>query len=102
MSHIIDLKGNVTLITGASQGIGAQIARTFHAAGAMVVLNHPGIGSTGSDAQLIADELNAKRLGSASAHRQCCGCAGRANDDGKCETGTRRSRFSHQQRRNPA
>lgn len=65
MSHIIDLKGKVTLITGASQGIGAQIARTFHAAGAIVVLNHPGIGSTGSDAQLIADELNAKRPGGA-------------------------------------
>lgn len=65
MSHVIDLAGKVTLITGASQGIGARIARTFHAAGSVVVLNHPGIGSTGNDAQMIADELNAKRSGSA-------------------------------------
>lgn len=65
MSHVIDLTGKVTLITGASQGIGARIARTFHAAGSTVVLNHPGIGKTGEDAQRIADELNAKRSGSA-------------------------------------
>lgn len=61
MSHTIDLTGKVALITGASQGIGAQMARTFHAAGATVVLNHPGIGSTGDDAQRLADELNAAR-----------------------------------------
>ena len=65
MDSTIDLKSKVALITGASQGIGAQVARTFHSAGANVVLNHPGIGTTGDDAQRIADELNALRAGSA-------------------------------------
>ena len=65
MKITINLNGKVALVTGASQGIGAQVARTFHAAGANVVLNHPGIGNTGDDAQKIADELNALRTGSA-------------------------------------
>lgn len=41
------------------------MARTFHQADATVVLNHPGLGSTGEDAQKIADELNAQRAASA-------------------------------------
>ena len=65
MSLTIDLTGKVALITGASQGIGAQMARTFHAAGATVVLNHPDLGSTRADAETIAAELNAARAGSA-------------------------------------
>lgn len=65
MSTSIDLSQKTALITGASQGIGAQIARTFHQAGASVVLNHPGFGSTGADAEKIAAELNAARAGSA-------------------------------------
>lgn len=65
MNTTIALNEKIALVTGASQGIGAQVARTFHAAGAGVVLNHPGIGSTGADAQRIADELNALRAGSA-------------------------------------
>ena len=64
MKHVIDLTGRVALVTGASQGIGAQIARTFHREGAVVVLNHPG-GAAAADATQIAAELNALRAGSA-------------------------------------
>jgi 3-oxoacyl-[acyl-carrier protein] reductase len=65
MPVTIDLTGKIALITGASQGIGAQIARTFHAAGATVVLNHPGFDNTRADAERIASELNLKRTDSA-------------------------------------
>ncbi|MBI5799700.1 MAG: SDR family oxidoreductase [Verrucomicrobia bacterium] len=65
MATTIDLSGKVALITGASQGIGAQLARTFHAAGAMVVLNHPNLGTTRADAERLAAELNALRPDSA-------------------------------------
>lgn len=65
MSISIDFTGKTALITGASQGIGAQMARTFHGAGATVALNHPGIGTTGDDAGKLAAELNAVRTGSA-------------------------------------
>lgn len=61
----IDLSSKTALITGASQGIGAQIARTFHAAGATVILNHPGFEQSGADAESFAAELNAKREASA-------------------------------------
>ncbi|HEY6169396.1 MAG TPA: SDR family oxidoreductase [Verrucomicrobiae bacterium] len=45
--------------------MGAQIARTFHHAGATVVLNHPDLGTTRADAEKIAAELNASRPDSA-------------------------------------
>lgn len=64
MSIAIDLTGKVALITGASQGIGACMARTFHTAGATVVINHPGMGSTPADAAALAAELEQKRAGS--------------------------------------
>ena len=64
MSVSIDLEGKTALVTGASQGIGAQIARTFHAAGAKVVLNHPDLGGTRNDADQLVAELNGARAGS--------------------------------------
>ena len=65
MSIPIDLSGRVALVTGASQGIGAQIARTLHGAGATVVLNHPGAAATAADAERLAGQLNALRPQSA-------------------------------------
>ncbi|MCX6895571.1 MAG: SDR family NAD(P)-dependent oxidoreductase [Verrucomicrobia bacterium] len=65
MSIEINLTGKVALITGASQGIGAQMARTFHRAGATVALNHPDLGTTRADAEKLAAELNALRQQSA-------------------------------------
>lgn len=54
----IDLSGKTALVTGASQGIGAAIARRLHAAGANVILNHPNIGESQRDADALAAELN--------------------------------------------
>jgi 3-oxoacyl-[acyl-carrier protein] reductase len=67
MSVVIDLTGKVALVTGASQGLGAAIARRLHQAGAAVVLNHPdlGEGKTKADSDAIAAELNSLRSGSA-------------------------------------
>jgi len=39
MSVVIDLTGQAALVTGASQGIGAAIARTLHGQGAIVVVS---------------------------------------------------------------
>jgi 3-oxoacyl-[acyl-carrier protein] reductase len=65
MSMEINLAHKVALITGASQGIGAQIARTFQRAGATVALNHPDVGTTRADAEALAAELNRLRPQSA-------------------------------------
>ena len=67
MSIHIDLSGKDALITGASQGLGAATARTLHAAGCRVALNHPRKGQTADDAEAIAAELNASRPDSARA-----------------------------------
>jgi len=56
----------VVLITGAARRVGAEIARTLHAAGAAVVLHHRA--STG-EADALAAELNARREKSALAIR---------------------------------
>ena len=40
MSHMSKLAGKVAVVTGASKGIGAAIARRFGAEGAKVVVNY--------------------------------------------------------------
>jgi 3-oxoacyl-[acyl-carrier protein] reductase len=62
----IDLSGRLALVTGASRGIGAAIARALHAAGSTVALNHPdqGDGETRRDAEGLARELEQVRAGS--------------------------------------
>ncbi len=67
MGVIIDLSGQTALVTGASQGIGAEIARALHRAGARLVINHPdqGEGQTRADADRLAEELKAARAESA-------------------------------------
>jgi 3-oxoacyl-[acyl-carrier protein] reductase len=65
MSITIDLSGQVALVTGASQGIGAAIARALHRAGATVLLNHPDLDATRQDAETIVSELVLARADSA-------------------------------------
>lgn len=67
MSITIDLSGRTALVTGSSQGIGAEIARTLHRAGARVVINHPDQsgGRVQHDALALRDELSAARPGDA-------------------------------------
>lgn len=65
MSIDIDLSKKVALITGASRGIGSQIGRTFHRAGATLLLNHPDVGTTRPDTEALAAELNRLRPQSA-------------------------------------
>jgi 3-oxoacyl-[acyl-carrier protein] reductase len=67
MSITIDLSGQTALVTGSSQGIGAEIARLLHRAGARVVLNHPDLaqGKVHQDAQALRDELVSSRAESA-------------------------------------
>lgn len=52
----------VALVTGAARRVGAEIARTLHAAGADLLLHYR---SSGEAAGRLAAELNATRLGSA-------------------------------------
>ncbi len=63
MPAIIDLSGKTALVTGASQGIGAAIARALHGAGALVVINHPDSadGKTLHDSLALSDQLNHER-----------------------------------------
>jgi len=67
MSVTIDLSGRTALVTGSSQGIGAEIARSLHRAGARVVINHPhpSGGRVQQDAAALRDELIAARAESA-------------------------------------
>jgi 3-oxoacyl-[acyl-carrier protein] reductase len=67
MSLTIDLSGRTALVTGSSQGIGAEIARLLHQAGARVVINHPDLqgGRVQQDAEYLREELIAAREDSA-------------------------------------
>ena len=58
----IDLTGKVALITGASQGIGAEIAQTLHRAGASVAINYfpDPAGTNVGNASRLADSLGAR------------------------------------------
>jgi 3-oxoacyl-[acyl-carrier protein] reductase len=66
MSIDIDLSGRTALVTGSSQGIGAETARILHQAGARVVLNHPDQsgGQVHLDALALREELLSKRADS--------------------------------------
>jgi len=59
----MELKDRTTVVTGAANGIGAALARRFHAAGARVVVAD----RDAANLRAIADELNAVRPGSAHA-----------------------------------
>jgi 3-oxoacyl-[acyl-carrier protein] reductase len=67
MSIAIDLSGRTALVTGSSQGIGAEIARLLHESGARVVINHPDVsgGRVHQDAEALREELIAARADSA-------------------------------------
>jgi len=56
------MAGQVALITGAARRVGAEIARSLHAAGADVMIHYR---SSHQDAQALGAELNALRAGSA-------------------------------------
>lgn len=56
------LDGQVILITGGARRVGAQIARTLHAAGARILVHYR---SSTAAAQELGEELNAARAGSA-------------------------------------
>lgn len=64
------LAGKVALVTGASKGIGAGIAREFAAAGASVVVNYA---SSAADAERVVQDIQA-RGGPRSPCRATCRC----------------------------
>lgn len=62
------LKGQIAIITGASSGIGAGVAKAMATAGATVVVNHP-VDATKQAAQAVLDEI--KGTGGAGIIYQC-------------------------------
>jgi pteridine reductase len=59
------LHGQVVLITGAARRVGAEIARTLHAAGANILIHYR---SSAAAAIALADEFNLVRAHSAAIH----------------------------------
>jgi pteridine reductase len=59
------LTGQVALITGGARRVGAEIARTLHAAGANILIHHR---SSAAAALALADHFNQARAGSAAIH----------------------------------
>ncbi len=53
----LDLKGKTAVITGASQGLGAETARVLHRAGANVVVNYFPVGQNQASAESVATQL---------------------------------------------
>lgn len=59
------LTGQVVLITGGARRVGAEIARTLHAAGANILIHHR---SSAAAALALAEHFNRVRAGSAAIH----------------------------------
>jgi pteridine reductase len=62
MNDNFALRGRVALITGAARRVGAEIARTLHAAGANILIHYR---TSAAAAIALADELNRARAHSA-------------------------------------
>ncbi len=59
ISDLLDLSGRTVLVTGASSGIGAVIARKLAGAGAQVILHY---GTNKAGISSLADELGARHM----------------------------------------
>jgi pteridine reductase len=59
------LRGHVVLITGGARRVGAEIARTLHAAGANILIHYR---SSAAEAIALADQFNRTRPHSAAIH----------------------------------